>query len=270
MKNNYVRTAITVFLTASLLIIVMAFISSSAYAGIYSSSIEEGNEEKLRWDPPYDPNAVTYLEIKPSKTGVITFTADYSCYVSLCDAKRNVLSTSGNNSAGDPLEPNNTNAFMRRVFYGVKGGVTYNLRIVNMPTRQEGGDYVGVFLYTTSKVSPAKCGSSKKKAKAIKKKKTVKGLFTAGNRKAQWFKITNKQKKTKIYISADKINYILNIKAYYKKGKKWKAVDDVVSWQTDYKKTYFVGKINKKVKHTYYLKITPRGKTSGSYTIKWK
>ncbi len=270
MKNNYVRTAITVFLTASLLIIVMALISSDAYAGTYYSSLGEGVTTKVRWKLPYDTDAVTYLEIKPSKTGVITFTADYSCYVSLCDSKYKVLSTSGYDSSGDPLDPDNTNAFMRRVYYGVKKGVTYNLKVVNMPQRQEDDRLVGVFLYTTAKVTPAKCGSSKKKAKAIKKKKTVKGLFTAGNKKAQWFKITNKQKKTKIYISADKINCVLKVKAYYKSGKKWKSVDDAVSWQTDYKKTYFTGKINKKVKHTYYLKITPYKTTSGSYTIKWK
>ena len=270
LKRNSLIVVSAVFVAAVLLTIAVYASSGTVYAGTYSSSLEEGKLTPLIYPFAYDYEAVTYLKITPSKKGTITFTADYSCYVALCDSKRNVISV-GYTSPGDTVMPDNLNPFMRKVHYGVKKGVTYNLKIYGMPTRQdENGYYTGKVKYTNSKVTPAKYGSSKKKAKAIKKNKKIKGLFTAGNKKAQWFKVTNKQKKTRITISVGKINYGLNITGYYKSGSKWKKTESVITWQTDYNSDTFTGTISKKKKHTYYIKVTPRDKTSGSYSITWK
>ena len=270
LKKNYRIVVSAVFVAAVLLTIAVYASSGTVYAGTYSSSLDEGKSTPLIYPFEYDEEAVTYLKIKPSKTGTITFTADYSCYVALCDANRNVISV-GYNSPGDSVMPENLNPFMRKVHYGVKKGVTYNLKIYVMPKRQdENGYYISTVKYTNSKVTPAKYGSSKKKAKAIKKNKKVKGLFTAGNKKAQWFKVTSKQKKTRITISVGKVNYGLNITGYYKSGSKWKSSESVITWQTDYNSDTFTGTVNKKKKHTYYIKVTPRDNTSGSYSITWK
>ena len=271
MNKVYRRVGMAVIFAAALLMIIMAASTVDSYAKerVYNSTLDEGVLQPIWW-PTYDVDTTTYLKIKPSKKGTITFTADFMCYVSLCDSNKKVLCR-GYYDSGDYIDPANTNAFMQKVHYGVKKGVTYYLKVYLMPNTQNSqGYYVGKVKYTNAKVSPSKCGSSKKKAKAIKKNKTVKGLFTGGTKKAQWFKITNKQKKTKIYIQAKKINYALDFKVYYKSAGKWKDVSTQLTWQTDYSKDVFTGTINMKAKHTYYVKVSPYGKSSGSYTIKWK
>lgn len=266
----------TVLMAAAMLIILLAAATVQADAGTYylKDPLPEGKDQYVNWGQSYDSEAVTYITVKPSKTGVIKFSTDFYCYVSLCDSNRKVLSV-GSDSTGDYIDNNNTNSFMQKVFYGVKKGKTYKLKIVNMPTfttQASDGNYYyyGKMKYTNTKVSPSKYGKSKKKAKAIKKNKTVKGLFTAGSKKAQWYKITNKQKKTKIYIAAPKQNYRMKFTVYYKDGNKWKNTYTILSRQTDYSKDIFQGTITKKVKHTYYIKVTPEAKSSGTYTIKWK
>ena len=269
MKKNYERIETILFLSVIMLVMIMAAGTAYSYAKTYYGDLDEGVNTSVSWGGTYDPNAITYFRIQPSKKGTITFTADFACWVTLCDDKYNELSKGYYNS-GDRIDPNNTSSFMQKVHYGVKANKTYNLKLVNMPpAANKDSLFVGVVKYTNAKVKTAKYGSSKKKAKAIKKNKKIKGLFVAGNKKAQWYKVTNKQKKTKITISADKINYALNIKVYYKDGKKWKNASTQLTWQTDYKKDTFQGTINKKAKHTYYIKVSPEGKTSGSYTIKW-
>lgn len=276
MKKGYTRAAMTVLMVAAILIILLAATTVTANADTYylENPLPVNTEKSVKWGSTYDANAITYIKIKPTKTGIIKFTTNFFCYVTLCDNNRKVLSR-GSDTSGDYIDINNTNSFMQKVYYGVKKGKTYQLKIVNMPnftTQASDGYYyyIGKLKWTNSKISPSKKGSSKKKAKAIKKNKKIKGLFVGGNKKAQWFKITNKQKKTKIYIAAPKQNYRMKFRVYYKSGKKWKSVATTLSKQTDYSKDVFTGTINKKIKHTYYIKVTPEAKSSGTYTIKWK
>ena len=270
MKKNYAEIETIVFLSALMLVMIMSVGATYSYAGTYYVDLGENVKTTVKWGGTFDSSAVTYVRIKPSKKGTITFTADFYCWVTLCDENYKELSK-GYYDSGDCVDPHNTNSFMQKVHYGVKGNKIYNLKVVNMPQNVgQDNKFYGVLMYTNSKVKPCKCGASKKKAKAIKKNKKVKGLFVGGSKKAQWFKVTNKQKKTKITISADKINYALNVKVYYKDGKKWKNASTNLTWQTDYKKNTFQGTISKKAKHTYYIKVTPEGKTSGAYSIKWK
>lgn len=269
MKKYFIKAELITILTAFILLAVM-MTAADIYAGNHYVDLEENQGTRVIWTDGYDSEAVTYMRIKPTKTGTITFTANFQCYVALCDEDYKLLSI-GYYSEGDSILPNNNYDFMKKVHYGVKKNKIYNLKVYLMPNyTDDKGRYSGVVKYTTTKVKTAKHGSSKKKAKAIKKNKKIKGLFVGGNKKAQWYKVTNKQKKTLITISADKINYALDIKVYYKDGKKWKNASTNLTWQADYKKDTFQGTINKKAKHTYYIKVTPKGKTSGSYTIKWK
>lgn len=268
MKKNLIRTNMLFLLTVSLMMIVMAAYTSQVYAGTYRGpTLKEGESTPLIYQMSYDNDAVTFLKIKPSKTGTITFTADYVCSVTLCDSKEKEISK-GNLDHGDPVRPGTEN---EKVHYGVKKGTTYYLKIRNMPTAQDSnGYYTGKVKYTCSKVSPSKSGASKKKAKAIKKKKTVKGIFTAGKKKAQWYKITNKQKKTTISLSTPRINYALKFKIYYKSAGKWYDQTFTLTSSPSANKNTIEGTVNIKAKHTYYIKVYPDGKSSGYYTIKWK
>lgn len=271
MKNYLKQAEITAVMLASVFIAIMAVAAADVYADTYYVDINENVRTTVRWGTTYDPEAVTYVKIKPSKKGIITFTTDFECFVSLCDSKYNVLSEgSGTGGSGDWLNPSGED-FQKKVYFGVKKGTTYNLKVKLMPnTTNSEGRYVGVLNYTNTKITPSKNGSSKKKAKAIKKNKTTKGLFVAGSKKPQWFKITTNQKVINISFNSAKTDYYLNFKVYYKLNGQNKSILATLGRPTEYNKDTATGTFSKKAKRTYYIKVYPEAKASGYYTIKWK
>ncbi len=113
--KNYLRQAeITAVMLASVLIAIMAVAAADVYANTYYVDIDENVKTTVRWGTTYDSEAVTYVKIKPSKKGIITFTTDFECFVSLCDSNNKVLSVgSGTGGSGDWLNPSG-DAFQKR------------------------------------------------------------------------------------------------------------------------------------------------------------
>ena len=261
----------SIVLIAAIAVVMAAFAALSveeASADTYSmNNLDEGKDDKVIWTDKYDSNAVTYFQIKPKKTGYVTFSVDFYAYTKLCDANKKVVSQG--DSDGDFVYRGSDYPYQRSVSYGVKKGKTYKIMVKGYPsTTNEYGEYYGMVKWTNTKVKPSKYGKSKKKSKAIKRKKTVKGLFVAGSKKAQWYKITTNKKKIKIDLKSPKCTGFIKYKIYYKSYNKWYNT----TYQTWRASLYqpVEGISNKKVKHTYYIKVTPQGKSSGAYSIKWR
>ena len=231
-------------------------------------SAPEGQNLKINFGTTYDYQTYHYIKIKPSKTGYINFANDYThSYVDLCNANKKVLSQEGKYSdfysAGSPYK---WQTYLR---YGVKKNVTYLIRIKGMSTERTSYDqpYIGNLKWTSHAVKVGKFGKSKKKAKAIKRKKVRNGLFVAGDRKARWYKIKTNKKKIKIYFKSNATNGTLYAKVYYKSYRKWFNVRYAI-FRSDAKKT-LKGTSTRK-KNTYYIKVYPKGQASGHFSLKWK
>ena len=270
MKRNILHLTMATAASVAALICIMALMTSESFASTFTfKDVPQGKSYDAFFGEINDYDVTAYYKIKPTKKGYITFTADYSGYVALCNSKKKVISKGS--STGDYLSGNSDYPWQRSVSYGVAKGKTYYVRVKGMPVYDStDANYWARVKWNNSKVSPSKCGSSKAKAKAVKRKKTVKGLFVAGSKKAQWFKITNKQKTTKIYINSKKNDDAVKFKIYYKSFNKWYDTTYTLMRSDDYYKNTITGTISKKIKHTYYIKVYPDAKTSGYYTIKWK
>ena len=278
MKKNALKTFACASVFTVVLIMMMAFTQAEANAGTWyfndanGNRIPEGVQMNVFWGTTTDYDCVTYYELKPSKTGYVTFSilsSGYSGYASLCDSNLKVISKGTYNTDGDYIYGGSSYKYQRSISYGVKKGKTYYLKLDGYSSQKNSAGYCfATIKWTNGKVKASKYGKKKSKAKAIKKNKTVKGLFVAGNKKGQWFKITNKQKKTKITIKSSKNNERFKVIAYYKSFNKWYKDTSYVTRSTG--KDVLTGTISRKVKHTYYIKVVPDGKSSGYYTIKWK
>ena len=270
MKKSTLHLTMITAASAAALVFIMAMVTSETFASTFTfKDVPQGKSYDAFFGELPDYEVTAYYKIKPTRKGYITFTADYSGTVALCNSNKKVISKGS--GSGDSLYPNASASYLKKVSYGVAKGKTYYIRVKGMPNYDStDSNYWAKVKWTNTKVAPSKCGSSKAKAKAIKRKKTVKGLFVAGSKKAQWFKITNKQKTTKIYIKSSKNNDAVKFKIYYKSYNHWYDNTYTLMRSDDYYKNTITGTISKKIKHTYYIKVFPDAKTSGYYTIKWK
>lgn len=267
MKKSITRLSVTLITLFSLTLILFAF--TQDYVSAKARTLVEGKSTKVVFGKSA-ADKVLYYKVTPRKTGALEFSlsSGYSGYVALCNSKKKVISSWSLDKGwvwGGSDHPH-----FRHMFFGVKKGVTYYIKVDGSSyLKDKKGRYVGYVQCSSKKLSASKYGTKKSKAKAIKKKKTAKGLFIAGSsRKGKWYKITNSKKNTYITFKAPKTNGRFKLTFYYKSYGKW------------YKSTYyasrsdsavtFKGYISKKVKHTYYMKVFPEGKSSGTYSIKWK
>ena len=190
-------------------------------------SIAEAKEVKINFGTKANYDSYFFFQIRPSKTGYITFTNDY-----------------------------------------VHGS---DVALCNASTDHENYDkpYIGTVKWTNSAVKGMKYGKSKKKASVLKKNKTRKGLFVAGNKKAQWYKIKSKKKKIKISLSSSANCGSIKATVYYKSYGSWYNNSLTVFRGGD--KTR-IGTLTstRKAKKTVYIKVAPVNMTSGSYQIKWR
>jgi len=262
-------TRMTVMMMTVFVVTVMLTAMTAVTASALTKTVKQGVATRVNFGQSASSSTVAYYKIKPTKTGIIKFTvnANYSGYVSLCNSKKKVISRG--NSNGDWIWGGSNLSYFNKVFFGVKKGKTYFVKIKGYSyDRDSSNNYVGSVKWTNTKFSSSKHGKTKGKAKTIKKKKTVKGVFPAGNKKAHWYKITNKQKNTYITFKAPKTNGSMKVKILYKSYGHWYNV--TYRAYRDGKPNKITGTISKKVKHTYYLKVTPDGKSSGTYSLKWK
>ena len=285
MKKTLTRVTVVAMAVTAIMIMLFAFGQENVHAAFddrtvdgavtmpasRTLSIPVNKAVKIKYGTSRDDTNYYYYKIKPAKTGTIKFTKDYGSgwEVALCNSKKKLISR-GEKKNDDFYSAKSQYAYQMVLYYGVKKGVTYYIRVKGASGEHESYDapYVGSVKWTLSKVKASKYGKKKSKAKAIKKKKTVKGIFVAGNKKAQWFKITNKQKTTKIYFKSPRNNGSLKATIYYKSLGRWYTQSAHVYRSAG--SNVITGIISRKVKHTYYLKITPENKTSGYYTLKWK
>ena len=149
--------------------------------------------------------------------------------------------------------------------FAVKKGKTYKFEVTS------NGTSYGKEQSFSLKETAVKAKSRAKRAKAvnIKKGKTVKGIVTAGDKKANWYKFTVKKKKPVTITLDGNVENNLKFTIYNKKGKKIDSTS-YYGYKRDLKLTYSTtyGKANA---GTYYIKIEKANANSnGVYSIKWK
>ncbi|MCM1257227.1 MAG: hypothetical protein NC307_05185 [Roseburia sp.] len=160
-------------------------------------------------------------------------------------------------SSNDAFRTNSTKATDLSQTYGVKKNTTYYLRVSS--------DSNLSIKCKFTKISE-NSGSSKAKAKSIKKNTTVKGIIAAGDKAVDWYKITLPKKQVlHIYFSGktnDKIKITFS-GTYLKTAKKY-----IVKGNINTQHTYTTERAQP---GNYYVKVERNNsKSSGSYTLKWK
>ena len=236
-------------------------------------SAEAGVETKINFGKKLDYGSYYYIKIKPAKTGYIEFIDDFTHgnSLALCNAKKKPISRASN-SYDDFFSAGSAYPYQAVIHYGVKKGTVYHIRFKGSSSERVQYDYpyIGTVKWTNKAVKAAKYGKSKKKAKTIKSGKNIKGLFTAGNKKAQWFKVKSKKKKTNFFFSSQKTNGTLRCEVYYKSIGKWYNLRLSALRSDGNDKAHGYLKAYGSKSNTYYLKIYPDYTSSGAYSVKWK
>ncbi|BBF42445.1 hypothetical protein lbkm_1127 [Lachnospiraceae bacterium KM106-2] len=219
-----------------------------------ATSLKSGSKKVIALNSTKD----TYVKVKVNNTGSVNvkYAAKYGSYVSLCNSKKSQISTKP--YLGSTGETN----------FAVKKG-TYYLKF------KASADYA-IVQYKNTKISE-KSGSSKKRAKAIKAGKTVKGVFlpTESTKKADWYKVTlTKKQALKLQLksscggSGDSFQFqITPAKGLNVRGTFQKNLYSVNQTYT----TKITSTLSSSLpKGTYYIKVTKNSKkNSGSYSIKF-
>jgi hypothetical protein len=198
-----------------------------------------------------------YFKYKAEKTGKVTVTLPYGygSYLTLTNAKKKVISEE------EWVSSINNNQFT----FAVKKGTTYYFLVTSNGV--SAGNFQSITVKNTA--IKEKSGAKKKKAVAIKAKKTVKGTILPESKAADWYKITVKKKKAVTINFNCNVTGGLVITVYTKGGKKIGDNTNSGSNQSlalTYSTTY--QKVNK---GTYYIKISRKNSlSSGTYSLKWK
>ena len=215
-----------------------------------------------------------YFKVKPTKTGYITVSGDtvwpMGGYVNLCDANKKLISKDSKKWDGPYLSTDSSIKYMTNVNFGVKKGKTYYIRIhkCTVIKKNDAGDYIATLKWKNTAVKNIKYGKTKKKALKIKRNKAKYGVIKAGSRKAQWYKFSTKKKSFYVGFNAKNSNGMIYAEVYYKNYGKWYTYKMYSG--RGYKTDKAKGSKNKAIKQTYYIKVYPRYKSSGSYKLVWK
>ena len=221
------------------------------FAGVANKTLPVG---KYLATSCYEKNSVWY-KIRPTKTGYITVTGkNLSGYITLCNSKKNVAY----NTKTDGYINTNSTYSSNSLCFGVKANTTYYIRVENSAFYQ--GFYC--IKYTNTKQVDAG-GTSKSKAKTMKRNSTYRGNVLPGN-ESDWFKVTNTTSKNIQLIFTGKMTGRLKITVYKGSQKTYNTVsfynDDPKA--LSYYATYPSG--------TYYIKIEGYDKkATGKYSVKW-
>ena len=272
MKKSTLHLTMITAASAAALVFIMAMVTSETFASTFTfKDVPLGKSYDAFFGEIPDYDVTAYYRVKPTKKGYITFTADYSGTVVLCNSQKKVISKGS--SSGDSLNPDSSYSCFKKVSYGVAKGKTYYIRVKGYPHYDsiDANHWAKVKL-TNSRIAPSKCGSSKTKAKAIKRKKTVKGLIIGGDKKAKWYKFTTKQKNIKVYFRAPKTNDSIKATVYYKQyGNRGKTLSlSSTQYRSSDENGTFTFTNYGKHKCTFFIKVKRENKASGYYTIKWK
>lgn len=150
-------------------------------------------------------------------------------------------------------------------YIGVKKG-TYTIQVKSY------SPIVGIN-YKLVKKSQNAYGTSKAKAKALKKKSTFKGLLITNSKKAHWYKFKNPKLQKVTVVVGHKSSGGgyggIKVTLYDKRGS--------IGYRTIYPNdgtfktsVYTLGKNNKLVKGTYWIKVESYNGGNGYFTVKWQ
>lgn len=199
------------------------------------------------------------FKYKAEKTGKVTvsFSYEHGSYLTLLNSKKKALS-----DEEWVLSGYNFNKFT----FAVKKGVTYYFKVKSNGT--SGNTAAGNGNLHTINVKntavKAKAGSSRKKAVTIKYNKTAKGLITAGDKSAKWYKIALKKGKKPAFILQGNLTGSVKIQIINKSGK----VISSSTWSGSKSRYNSWGNWKK---GTYYIKVSRANSlSSGYFTIKNK
>lgn len=150
-------------------------------------------------------------------------------------------------------------------YIGVKKG-TYTIQVKSTSS------IVGV-TYKLVKKSQSAYGTAKSKAKALKKKSTYKGLIITNSKKAHWYKFKNPKLQKVTVVVGHKLSggSSAGLKVTICNQSGSKITDYIYTNSPTYKTSlYTVGKNNKLVKGTYWIKVESYNGGNGYFTVKWK
>ncbi len=135
----------------------------------------------------------TWFRIKPKHSGYIEVSESASGRITLCSASKRPLSGAIYTYVYASSESNQS------VFFGVKAGSTYYLKVRSSGSKEESGYYLNKVAYA-SYAFTGKYGKSSSKAAKLSRGKLRKG-YIVPNGKAKYYKFTKRGKTVKIYLA---------------------------------------------------------------------
>ncbi len=215
----------------------------------------------------------TWFKIKPDRTGQMTVTLSEfdsryasSGKVRLYNSKKKALSNEVYYYSGDSAD---------RVYFGVKKGTTYYLKVTNC-TGWSSKQYKYGIKYSVKKKTDRNL-AAKSKAKTLKRKaKATESLFVASTKSStDWYKIrVTSKRETVIYVDTTGIKSgkvtITAYKGSKRIGQRYVIYpNNIYGNKEELSLTYSTtrGKANA---GTYYFKVVKSTKASGSYKIRYK
>lgn len=204
-------------------------------------------------------------------SALVSFVDDYTCgnAIALCNSNKKMISRAdANRDDFYAYAEVAASKYQPVVYYGVKKNTVYYIRVKGASTKKEANNqhYIGTVKWTNFAVKGIKYGKKKRMAVALKKNKVKNGVFLAGNRKAQWYKISTKKTINRIILTANKNCGTIKAKVYYKRYGRWTSTIITGSRSGSY---YYLKRYSGKIKKAY-VKVYPDYKSSGAYKLKWK
>lgn len=278
-RETFFHRVLSMLLTAAMVVTLFTVTApTEAQAAELSFNGKGTSAVTITEDQCYDMigGSVTtnYIKYKPSVTGTVTLkfqnASDYPYsygYVTFCDKNQK--------SIGQDKEYWN-DGYKDKIYYtttyGVKKNTTYYFAVQCSSATK---------ITATTKAIKDSSASKKSKAKNLSKGKKTTGVITAGDSKADWYKIKlTKSAKLKLSYEAQ-TNGSNNangfkITFYDKNGKMWtsNSYSNITrsnpkdGWDIYMKSSY--GSKHNIATGTYYVKVERMSKaSSGSYTLKW-
>lgn len=206
-----------------------------------------------------------WIRYRAPKDGYITVKASYGSkkytyslgYWRLYDSKKKTALSADKISY---TTQSGTDAYARTSYFGVKKGKTYYLRVQA---------YDGVKISCRFKQVKEQSASSRKKAKTLKKSKTVTGIVLPKDKTKDWYKIRlSKAQKIRLYY---KIRSDGRFKLSLYSGSGAKLCSGTYGYAAQVRQININQNGQKLNPGTYYFKWEPADSYScGYYTVKWK
>lgn len=217
-----------------------------------------------------DGYSTVYFKVTPDRTGVMTVSLKEFGYHSAYGSSGTVTLLNSSKKALSNEVTYNSKVSGSRVYFGVKKGVTYYLKVTNCCGNEAYNYKYGIQYGMTSRTDRA-IGSKSSAKKLTRKADATNTLFVAStSNSTDWYKFTVTSKRaTRITINTSSIKSGSLIVTVYKGSTKI-GTDTIPAsyngqtYDITYGTTY--GKANS---GTYYVKVVKGTKASGKYSIRY-